>query len=58
MVILILSTVYIKAHYAVDVIGGLIIAPFILYLSEFLYGISWWEKFEKFTKINSTYDKP
>ena len=35
--ILILSTVYIKAHYAVDVIGGIIIAPIILYLASVLY---------------------
>lgn len=34
---LILSTVYIKAHYAIDVLGGLLIAPFVLYLSDFLY---------------------
>lgn len=38
-VILIFSTVYIKAHYAIDIIGGLLIAPFILYLSDFLYHI-------------------
>lgn len=37
VILLILSTVYIKAHYAIDVIGGLLIAPFILYLSDFLY---------------------
>lgn len=35
--ILILSTVYIKAHYAIDVIGGIIIAPIILYLASILY---------------------
>ena len=35
--ILILSTVYIKAHYAVDVLGGIIIAPIILYLASVLY---------------------
>ncbi|NOR88065.1 MAG: phosphatase PAP2 family protein, partial [Bacteroidales bacterium] len=32
VMLVILSTVYIKAHYAIDVIGGLLIAPFILYL--------------------------
>lgn len=35
--ILILSTVYIKAHYAIDVLGGIIIAPIILYLASSLY---------------------
>ncbi len=38
--ILILSTVYIKAHYFVDIIGGLLIAPIILYLASFLYKTS------------------
>ena len=38
--ILILSTVYIKAHYAIDVIGGIIIAPITLYLTSVLYKIS------------------
>lgn len=37
VVILILSTVYIKAHYVIDIIGGILIAPFILYLSNILY---------------------
>ncbi len=37
VLLLILSTVYIKAHYVVDIIGGLFIAPFILYLSNILY---------------------
>ncbi len=37
VVLLILSTVYIKAHYAIDTIGGLILAPFVLYFSDFLY---------------------
>lgn len=36
-VLLILSTVYIKAHYAVDAIAGFLIAPFILFLSDFMY---------------------
>lgn len=31
------STVYIKAHYAVDVIGGLIFAPFLLMISNWIY---------------------
>ena len=35
--ILVLSTVYIKAHYAVDAIFGLLIAPVILYLADFTY---------------------
>ena len=43
---LILSTVYIKAHYAIDIIGGLIIAPFILYLSDFLYQLPAWKNVE------------
>ena len=37
--ILILSTVYIKAHYVVDVIGGLIVAPLILKLSGYVYAL-------------------
>lgn len=37
VVLLILSTVYIKAHYAIDVLGGLLVAPFVLYLSKILY---------------------
>jgi membrane-associated phospholipid phosphatase len=36
-ILLILSTVYIKAHYAVDAIFGLLIAPIILYLADFVY---------------------
>ena len=36
-ILLILSTVYIKAHYAVDAIAGFLIAPFVLYLSDFMY---------------------
>ncbi len=36
-IILILSTVYIKAHYVVDAIFGLLIAPIILYLADFVY---------------------
>jgi membrane-associated phospholipid phosphatase len=46
VLILILSTVYIKAHYAIDIIGGLIIAPFILYLSDFLYQLPAWKNVE------------
>lgn len=37
VVLLILSTVYIKAHYLVDVIGGIVLAPFLLYLSNRLF---------------------
>ena len=44
--ILIVSTVYIKAHYAIDIIAGLIIAPFILYLSDFLYQLPAWKNME------------
>lgn len=39
VIILILSTVYIKAHYAIDAIGGIIIAPIILYIASQLYRI-------------------
>ena len=46
--ILILSTVYIKAHYAVDVLGGIIIAPIILYLASVLYRLP---IFKKETKL-------
>jgi membrane-associated phospholipid phosphatase len=35
--ILVLSTVYIKAHYAVDAIFGLLIAPIVLYLASLVY---------------------
>ena len=38
-VLLVLSTVYIKAHYVIDVLGAIIVAPFILYLSRFLYSL-------------------
>ena len=44
VVILIFSTVYIKAHYAVDVIGGILIAPIILYLASALYKIPFLNK--------------
>jgi membrane-associated phospholipid phosphatase len=37
VVILIFSTVYIKAHYVIDVIGGLVSAPLIYGLSVFVY---------------------
>ncbi len=46
VLILIFSTVYIKAHYAIDIIGGLIIAPFILYLSDFVYQLPAWKNVE------------
>ena len=36
-IILTLSTVYIKAHYAVDAIFGLLIAPFVVYLASLLF---------------------
>jgi len=39
VIILIPSIVYIKAHYALDAIGGIIIAPLILYISSKLYRI-------------------
>lgn len=37
LLLLILSTVYIKAHYAVDAIAGILAAPIILSLSTILY---------------------
>lgn len=37
--LLILATVYIKAHYAIDVLGGLLSAPLILFTSKKLYKI-------------------
>ena len=37
VLLLILSTVYIKAHYAVDAIAGILFAPIILYLGNILY---------------------
>ena len=36
-ILLVLSTVYIKAHYAVDAIFGVLITPIILYLADFMY---------------------
>lgn len=39
VVLLILSTVYIKAHYFVDILGGLFIAPIILYLSHKIFSL-------------------
>ena len=37
VILLTLSTVYIKAHYAIDVAGGVISAVILLYLTSFLY---------------------
>ena len=37
VVLLFFSTVYIKAHYAVDVFGGILFTPIILYLAGVLY---------------------
>lgn len=37
VILLILSTVYIKAHYVVDVLGGMLFAPLILFVSKKLY---------------------
>ncbi len=50
VVLLILSTVYIKAHYVVDVIGGIIIAPIIVYLATLLYNLN-----TKKEKINASH---
>ncbi|WP_298550062.1 phosphatase PAP2 family protein [uncultured Algibacter sp.] len=36
-ILLFLSTVYIKAHYLIDVFGGIIVAPLILFISKKLY---------------------
>lgn len=46
VIILCFSTVYIKAHYLIDVIAGMISSPIILYLSLMTYN-----KLEKFSKI-------
>ncbi|MDD7913058.1 phosphatase PAP2 family protein [Polaribacter ponticola] len=37
VILLILSTVYIKAHYAVDAIAGIISVPIVLFISNLLY---------------------
>ena len=37
VILLILSTVYIKAHYAVDAIAGVISVPIVLYISNLLF---------------------
>lgn len=37
VILILLSTIYIKAHYVIDVLGGVIFAPIILYLSNILY---------------------
>jgi membrane-associated phospholipid phosphatase len=50
VVLLILSTVYIKAHYVVDVIGGIIIAPIIVYLTTLLFNFK-----TKKEKINASH---
>jgi membrane-associated phospholipid phosphatase len=39
VILLIASTVFIKAHYLIDVVGGIIIAPVILYVATLLYNI-------------------
>ncbi|CAM1354014.1 phosphatase PAP2 family protein [Tenacibaculum insulae] len=44
VILLILSTVYIKAHYAIDVLGGIIFAPIMLYLASILYKIPIYNK--------------
>lgn len=44
-IIIIFATVYIKAHYAIDVVGGIVTAPVIYILSEkFYYKISQFSK--------------
>jgi membrane-associated phospholipid phosphatase len=50
VILLILSTVYIKAHYVVDVIGGIIIAPIIVYLATLLFNLN-----TKKEKINASH---
>ena len=37
VILLILSTVYIKAHYAIDAIAGVLSVPIVLYLASFFY---------------------
>jgi membrane-associated phospholipid phosphatase len=36
-VVLLFSTIYIKAHYFVDIVSGLVSAPFVLLLNKFIY---------------------
>jgi len=50
VIVLIVSTVYIKAHYVIDVIGGVISAPIVLYLSDFLFKHSFWKKLKSINK--------
>lgn len=50
-IILILSTVYIKAHYAVDAIFGFLITPIILFLADFTYHYPFKKK--HISKLNS-----
>ncbi len=38
-ILIVLATVYIKAHYVVDVIAGLLSAPLIYYIGTLLYGV-------------------
>lgn len=54
-ILLSLSTVYIKAHYAVDVAGGLISAPIILWLSKRMYNV--FNKEKSYSNIKSKYAK-
>ncbi len=42
VVLILFATVYIKAHYAIDVVGGLISAPLLYYFSKWL-----WQKAQK-----------
>ncbi|NPD45407.1 MULTISPECIES: phosphatase PAP2 family protein [unclassified Lentimicrobium] len=56
VIILIFSTVYIKAHYAIDIIGGLLIAPIILYLSDFSYQIPPWNQQKSNTQVKLDHD--
>ncbi len=46
VLLLFMSTVYIKAHWLIDVIGGLLFAPIVLYLSIILYSTSLWKRNE------------
>jgi len=46
--LLILATVYIKAHFVVDIIGGILFAPVVLYLSKQIYRVILEKSFKGF----------
>lgn len=52
VLLLILSTVYIKAHYAVDILAAFLIFPFIVYFSDLIYQIPNSKKSPRLIKKN------